>query len=128
MYALDTFTNPYMLTREGDLVPMKVDGAKSPPPAPGSCGWLPRGGEIRVPLDSAPFPWTWTVRIGYLTDRDTTATVTLGRGAREVQLRQGLGEVTFTVEGGGDTVVISGLDPQANICVGDVQVGQAVPR
>ena len=88
LYDTSSFTNPRLLTAEGELVPMKVSGVTTPDRDALSCGWTARSGAVRIPLDGSPFPWTWTVRIGYLSDRDTTATVVLGEGRQEVQLRK----------------------------------------
>jgi hypothetical protein len=128
MYDLDSYTDPYLLRADGDLVPMKVAGVSTPESKATSCGWMSKDGAVTVPLKDAAFPWTWAVRIGYLSDRDTTATVVLGKGSHPVQLKRGLGEIYLSIEGGGSALRLEGLDPYASVCVGDAQVGQAVPK
>ncbi|HMM94505.1 hypothetical protein [Phycicoccus sp.] len=121
-------TKPYILDASGHFVPMKVDGAASPAPLPGACGWVARNGTVTVPLGSDVFAWGWAVRIGYLADGDTTATVRLGTGTGTVHLREGLGEVYLPLVGSGPQVELQGMDPRVNVCVGDVQVGNPVGK
>jgi hypothetical protein len=128
MYLLNSYTNPYYLAGDGHFVPMTVTGMSSPAPLPGLCGWTPRAGQIAVPLAGAAFEWSWTVRVGYLADRDTEATIVLGKDRQKVKLRQGLGEVFLPMTGGGNEVRFEELDPVAKICVGDVQVGNPAPK
>lgn len=122
------YTNPYLLDANGHLVPMKVDGATSPIPLPGACGWVAENGTVRVPLGSDVFPWGWAVRIGYLADGDTTATVQLGTGTGTVHLHNGLGEVYLPLVGSGREIVLRDMDPGTNVCIGDVQVGNPVAK
>jgi hypothetical protein len=127
MYTLTQYTNPYVLNPSGKLVPMTVDGISSPAPMEGLCGWSDDDGEVSVPLSAGVFPFGWTVRVGYLASAPTTAVAHLGDGRRELGLEQGLGEVYFRIEGGGDQLRLTDLDPDVRICVGDVTVGNAVP-
>ena len=128
MYTLKSYTNPYFLTEDGHFVPMTVAGMKSPAPLPGLCGWTSDTGQIAVPLTEPAYAWTWTVRVGYLAGLDTQATVVLGQDRQDVQLHKGLGEVFLPMVGGGDEVRLEGLNPDANVCVGDVQVGHPAPK
>jgi hypothetical protein len=93
----------------------------------GLCGWSDDDGEVSVPLSAGVFPFGWTIRVGYLASAPTTAVAHLGDGRRELGLEQGLGEVYFRIEGGGDQLRLTDLDPDVRICVGDVTVGNAVP-
>jgi len=125
----DFFTEaPLVLTREGTFEPVEVEGFASPPPFEGLCGWQPSDGTAAVPLTDTAYEWSWLVRIGYLADGSTTGTVRLGDAAREVEFVEGLGEVFVPLVAGGHEVVIDGLDPGVNICFGDAQVGNPVPR
>lgn len=128
LYETTYFANPRLLMADGKLAPMTVSGVSTPAAPAQTCGWASTSGIVSIPLDGQPFPFTWAVRIGYLSDRETTATIVLGRGRRDVQLHQGLGEVFVTLEGGGSRLMLEGLDPLANVCVGDAQVGQPVPK
>ena len=117
--SLDVTPDEYYLDPTGRLTPMRVEGSASPDPVPGICGWNAENGRVTVPLSSPAFPWSWAVRVGYLADGDTTATVRLGDAAREVQLREGLGEVYVNLVGGGTEVTLDGLDESVNLCVGE---------
>lgn len=126
LYSLKEYTNPYLLDAEGRIVKMKVEGIGSPKPLEGFCGWASSAGEVSVPLSAPVFAWTWAVRIGYLSDTPTTATAHLGAGSHGVTLNEGLGEVYFRITGGGDEVRLTGLNPAAKVCIGDVVVGNPV--
>lgn len=126
--ARSKFTRPYYLDRTGLFQPMWVEGFSSPPPIEGLCGWTAENGRVAVPLADAAFEWDWVVRVGYLTDGETEATVRLGDDSQDVQLSSGLGEVFVPLLGGGREVVIDGLDPGVDVCVGDVQVGTPKTR
>jgi len=128
MYTLKRYTNPYYLAEDGHFVPMTVAGMSSPARLPGQCGWTPQAGEIAVPLTAAAYDWTWTVRVGYLAASDTQAAVVLGRDRQRVQLHKGLGQIFLPMTGGGDEVRVEEMNPDANVCVGDVQVGSPAPK
>jgi hypothetical protein len=128
MYTLKSYTNPYYLAEDGHFVRMTVAGMRSPAPLPGLCGWTAKSGQIAVPLTEPAYAWTWAVRVGYLADRDTQATIVLGKDRQQVQLRKGLGEVYLHMVGGGNEVLVEDMKPGANVCVGDVQVGNPAPK
>ncbi|HSF99303.1 MAG TPA: hypothetical protein VLA55_11465 [Ornithinibacter sp.] len=122
------FSNPYYLDPSGQFVPMRVEGSSSPDLMPGVCGWTATNGSVTVPLGSPAFPWSWAVRVGYLADGDTSATIRLGDASQEVTLAEGLGEVYVRLVGGGDEITLDGLDESVQLCVGDVQVGNPATR
>jgi len=128
MYTLKSYTNPYYLAEDGHFVRMTVAGMKSPAPLPGLCGWTPQSGQIAVPLTGSAFVWNWAVRVGYLADRDTQATIVLGNDRQKVQLHAGLGEVYLPMLGGANEVRVEEMNPEAKVCVGDVQVGTPAPK
>jgi hypothetical protein len=128
IYSQREFTKPYFLDPSGRFQQMAVEGSESPALPEGSCGWNARAGQVAIPLESRAFPWQWAVRIGYLADRDTTATVVLGQAEQEVHLTKGLGEVFVTMVGGGSSVELQDVDADAHVCVGDVQVGNPAPK
>jgi len=128
MYSRTSYTHPYFLDASGHFQRMAVLGAESPELPAGSCGFNVVNGTVVVPLGSNAFDWQWAVRVGYLADRDTAATIVLGDDEQEVQLHKGLGEVFVTLVGTGDRVTIHGVDESANVCIGDVQVGNPVPK
>lgn len=127
-YARTSYTHPYFLDASGHFQRMAVLGAESLKTPAGSCGWNVVNGSTVVPLGSSAFAWEWAVRVGYLADRDTTARIVLGDAEQEVQLHKGLGEVFVTLVGAGDRVEVRGVDESANVCIGDVQVGNPVPK
>ena len=128
MYTRKSYTNPYYLTEDGHFVAMTVAGMKSPAPFPGLCGWTRKAGQITVPLLGSAYEWNWAVRVGYLADRDTPATIVLGKDRQGVQLHKGLGEIYLPMQGGGNEVRVEELSADANVCVGDVQVGRPAPK
>lgn len=128
MYRLKSYTNPYYLAEDGHFVRMTVAGIGSPPPLPGLCGWTPTAGQIAAPLVGTAFRWNWAVRVGYLADRDTPVTIVLGKDRQRLQLHKGLGEVYLSMLGGGNEVRLEDMNPDANVCVGDVQVGTPAPK
>ena len=127
-YGRTSYTHPYFLDASGHFQRMAVNGAESLPTPAGSCGWNVVNGSTVVPLGSSAFAWRWAVRVGYLADRDTTARIVLGDAEQEVQLTKGLGEVFVTLVGAGDRVEVRGVDEGAHVCIGDVQVGNPVPK
>lgn len=127
MYTTTYYKNPVILDKSGHLVKMRVDGVSSPQPLPGVCGWIADKGEVEIPLDGDVFAFGWAVRIGYLVDGPTNARVEFGNGARDIALEKGLGEVYFRINGGGRSLRLTGLDPNVNVCIGQVTVGNAVP-
>ena len=128
IYGRTSYTHPYFLDSSGHFQRMAVDGVESLPTPAGSCGWNVVDGSAVVPLGSSAFAWRWAVRVGYLADRDTTARIVLGDAEQEVQLTEGLGEVFVSLVGAGDRVEVRGVDEGANVCIGDVQVGNPVPK
>jgi len=132
MYTLTSYTNPYYLAEDGHFVKMTVAGMESqvpPPTPPDQCrGWAAQAGVIAVPLTGSSYEWNWAVRVGYLAAGDTQATIVLGGDRQRVQLHQGLGEIFLPMTGGGNEVRVEDMNPDANVCVGDVQVGRPAPK
>lgn len=128
MYTLQSYTNPYYLAADGHFLRMTVVGMESPPPLPGLCGWTTQTDRIAVPLTEQAYAWTWAVRVGYLAGLDTQATIVLGKDRQQVQLHKGLGEVYLHMVGGGNEVRVEDMNPDAHVCVGDVQVGNPAPK
>lgn len=126
MYARRSYTKPYLLDDQGHLRPMTVSGVASRPGPIAGCGWRIDHSGGGIPLESNVFDWYWAIRIGYLASADTTAFVSLGNAAVEVELHRGLNQIVLPVVAGGDTVRLSGLPDDVTICVGDIQVGKPV--
>lgn len=49
------FRNPFYLDATGQFQPLRVDGASSPAPLPGACGWTAVAGSATIPLGSSAF-------------------------------------------------------------------------
>ncbi|PRY61529.1 hypothetical protein BCF74_10587 [Knoellia remsis] len=128
MYDRTYYTNPYYLTTDGSIVPMTVEGAVSKRVPGTSCGYVAEDGRIEIPLESRVFDWTWVVRVGYVSDSDTSATITLGLDSVPVRLTQGAGQVIVPLQGTASSVIVQDLHPWAQVCVGDVTVGNPAPR
>jgi hypothetical protein len=85
------------------------------------------GGTIEVPLTQRVAEWGWAVRLGYLADQSTVASVTLGDDTVSVPFTKGLGQVWLSFVSAGDKITVSGISPGVNFCVGDAQVGFPAP-
>jgi hypothetical protein len=119
------FTNPYVLSQDGSLVPMGMSEVARSVPRTGC--YTSTGGTIEVPLTQRVAEWGWAVRLGYLADQSTVASVTLGDDTVSVPFTKGLGQVWLSFVSAGDRITVSGISPGVNFCVGDAQVGFPAP-
>ena len=119
------FVNPYVLDQQGSLVPMGMSEVAASVPRTGC--YQATGGTIKVPLTKPVAEWGWAVRLGYLADQPTVASVSLGGDTVSVPFAKGLGEVWVSFVSAGDRITVTGLAPGVNFCVGDVQVGFPTP-
>lgn len=126
LYSRRVFTNPYIITDQGRFAPMAIAPAATSDPPTGWC-FNNTHGEVTVPLTDDLFEWSWKIQIGILTTSELTGVVEFGDDQVPFTVDQGLSQVFVSVLGGGDNVRITGLPPDADVCVGDVQVGNAVP-
>ena len=85
-------------------------------------GWGPRRGS-RSRLSGSTYDLDWWVRIGYLSNRADSVTITLGDDRIETRLVKGLANLYVHTEGVFDSVVISDLAPDTKVCVDVVEVG-----
>lgn len=111
----------------GHLRDASVAGVTAPG-TPVVCG---RGQVVRE-LPASPIAWAWKAEIAYTANRETAALVTLddGRpGARAVPVRlsAGMHQLYVSLEGGGNRFMLSGLTPDAVVCLGQVSVGRLRP-
>jgi hypothetical protein len=110
----------------GRLVPSRILGVASQPPAAGQSCWTGTGGTVAVPLTSEAADAT-TLRIGYLSAGPGQVLVTFGARSQLYSFKKGLHSAFLPVAGAsGDTVLIqqvSGTIP----CIGDAQVGVLLP-
>jgi hypothetical protein len=126
LYSRRIFSNPYVLNGSGALVPMKITPAATSVSRPNGCYGVHQG-EVTIPLTQHLYRWGWAVRIGYLSDSDTTGMVALGDDSRQFPIVKGLGEIYVALVGDGDVLRISGVPAGVNFCVGDAQVGFPAP-
>jgi hypothetical protein len=115
---------------EGHVHDGKVRGVT----APGKQSACNRGQATAVArrLPARPMKWVWKVQIAYMANRDTRALISLddGKPGAEtvpVRLTAGVHFVFVSLLGGGDRVVVSGLEPGAAVCLAEVSVGGIVP-
>nr|BFE68206.1 hypothetical protein GCM10020092_015070 [Actinoplanes digitatis] len=69
------------------------------------------------------------VRIGYLSDRDTTATIQVGaHPAVPFDVHRGLNAMFLLMLVEGDEVKLSLRDAAANLCTDEIEIGALVPQ
>ncbi|MBW6433819.1 hypothetical protein KZ829_08735 [Actinoplanes hulinensis] len=117
-----------VLDEAGHVRPAWVTGvAAEPGPQPG-CGYRVTGSPVQVPLASGVIDYWHVVRIAYLSDRNTSATLRLGDGeVVPFDVHQGLNAMFLLAHGGGDSIELKVLDPAAGVCTDEIVVGNVVP-
>jgi hypothetical protein len=82
-----------------------------------------------VPLDVDRFAWVWIVKLNYLAEDDTTATVRMGPVSADVRLRRGAHTLYVELNGGeGGTVRVEGHAADVAVCVDRLTVGTLQAR
>ena len=114
----------------GHIRPAWVDGVRAEPGPVKGCGYqVNRGRTVRIPLQSEVVDYWQVLRIGYLSDKDTTATVRAGdHPARSFAVRRGLNAMFILLLAGGDEVTLQAADASANICTDEIEIGSLVPQ
>jgi hypothetical protein len=81
-------------------------------------------------LPVAPGAGRWTLRLGYLGNRQTTAKVSIGvQPPVTMRLEKDLHEIYISLQAGGsDQLLLSGLDHDASICIGSATLGFPVAK
>lgn len=114
-----------ILDNRGRLVPARIDGASSLPPA-GRCYQVSAGASATIPLEHALISWSHTVAVDYVADTPGFVTVRIGFGEPvAADVTAGRHELFVRAEGGDSTVTVTSTD--AEVCVAGVQVGKVVP-
>jgi hypothetical protein len=123
-----TYDRLLMFNGWGQLVPVAVTGAVSPPlPAGIQCFPWPRNGSLTVPLGSfAPGAGVSQLRFGYLGWTFGRVTVSYAGRAYVFNISRGLHSGFLPVSGVAQTVTFTGMGKKG-LCVGDVQVGVPTP-
>ncbi|MDR7330838.1 hypothetical protein [Corynebacterium guangdongense] len=81
-------------------------------------------GPTRVPLDGPLLERDWVLRLNYLAAADGEASVAIGDGRPlRVPVTEGLHQVHVQLIGGGDSLVIEGVD-----CIGLSEIGLLMPE
>ena len=81
-------------------------------------------GPTQVPLDGPLLERDWVLRLNYLAAADGEATVAVGDGRPvRVPVTEGLHQVHVQLIGGGDSLVIDGVD-----CIGVSEIGLLMPE
>ena len=114
----------------GHVRPAWVDGVSAKPgPLPG-CGYRVTGTRAtKIPLTGAVADYWQVVRISYLSDRDTIATIQAGdHSGVSFDVHRGLNAMFLLMLVGGDQVRLSVRDPAANLCTDEIDVGALVPQ
>jgi hypothetical protein len=115
---------PVVPDSDGHLRPADVSGVGSRKGPLDGCGWLVEDAGFDIPLDAERFAWVWILKVNYLAEEDTTATIRMGPVAEQVELRQGLHTVYVELNGGeGNAVRLEGLAPGVAVCVDSVVAG-----
>ena len=108
----------------GNLQPAVVKGIDTKPGPYPNCGYTATATHgAYMPLTLPVYDWAWTLQVRYLAGKATPARVTLGTGTADVQLEEGLHDLFVPMVGGGDTVVLDGIEGDAGVCIDKVTVG-----
>jgi hypothetical protein len=112
---------------EGHLSDGIVSGADATITAPVCAS---SAGSATIPLTFPTGAARWKLRLGYYTNRQTTARVAIGTNpAVEMRLERGLHEVYVSLLGGGSTQIrLDGVDAGASVCIGSATLGLPMPK
>ncbi|KHD79323.1 hypothetical protein MB27_01360 [Actinoplanes utahensis] len=114
----------------GHVRPAWVKGVKNKPgPIPG-CGYRVAGGKTTtIKLETALINYWHAVRIGYISDRATVATMRIGdREPVTFDVHQGLNAMFLLRMADGDEVELTLRDPKAGLCTDEIEIGALVPQ
>jgi hypothetical protein len=120
---------PAMLDEQGHVRPAWVPPLTSavPGPAP-NCGWLVADRPVPIPLQFGGVgPWSWVVRVVWLSSTDNTGWIAAGDQRVPVVLPAGLHEVFVQVSGAVSTVTVELAAPTAPVCIPQIEIGSAQP-
>ncbi|HEX8627155.1 MAG TPA: hypothetical protein VF755_03165 [Catenuloplanes sp.] len=119
-----------MIDVSGHVRPAWVKGVKARPGPRPNCGYQVKDGRtVRIPLQADVVDYWHMVRIAYLSDRDTTATIQVGRhGGMPFDVHKGLNAMFLLIRAEGDEVRLRAHDPAANLCTDEIEIGALVPQ
>ncbi|SES39865.1 hypothetical protein SAMN05216199_3317 [Pedococcus cremeus] len=117
----------YMLDDRGRVRRAAVSGVSALPGPRKGCGWRIGAQPVTVPLQRSTLPFSWTVRIGYISSGTTKGAVTIGGTRTPVEFHAGLGAVFLRANGAFDEVRLETAGDGAVVCSDDITVGAPVP-
>ena len=122
----DVMTEPWVLTDDGRVLPARMEGT---PFERGKdfCGTLVRG-SATFAVPGEPYAWQRTLFIDYLAQKAMTITVAFGDDVTRVPVKAGLGKVWFHTYGGGPELTVSTPGADTSVCIGEMTLGNLVPR
>ncbi len=124
----DTSSRLMAVTPDGGLTPALIKpGVLSRPGPRDDCGWRVTATGLDIPLDGRAFPWTWWLRIGYLSSNSSRVRITAGDDQVLTQVEPGARSLYARVSGTFDSIRVDGLDAGTTLCVDTIEVGQPVP-
>ena len=120
---------PLAFGPDGRLVRAYVQPGVTNSPGPtASCGWrITPAAATSVRLKSKMFGWRWAVRMGYIANRAGEVTARAGLTTQILEVRHGLGEIYWFVDGAPDRVQLSTKTPGLVLCTDEVTVGSFAP-
>ena len=117
-----------MFDEAGRFVPARVAGIDSFPGPNGDCGWAVTDAPVEIFLGGDVFPWRHTLRLSYLVAANVGLTAQLGDGPPvDIDLREGLGEVFVSIEGGGPVLTVTPQQSDFGICIAQASIGALEP-
>lgn len=120
-------SDPYLVDDGGHLRKSLIKAARLNEPGPEEdCGYRAGGGPVTVPLDGPVIGFGWYVRVGYISTGDSPLTLQAGNDVVHTRVTAGLNAVIFSASGPFNSVTISGLSGQVQLCTNDVTVGTPI--
>lgn len=120
--------NLSVFDEEGHIRPAWVDGVTARPGPRAGCGYRLTGSAVPIPLTESVVDYWHVIRIAYLSDRDSAATLRLGAGPIvPFDVHRGLNAMFMLARGGGDSIELSVADTGAGFCTDEIAVGRVVP-
>jgi hypothetical protein len=120
--------NFMIMNAQGQLVPATISGIPSYSLGnkPADCVLHPKG--MRLTLTANVWALPFVLRLGYFAAKPVTLQVSFGNHEYRLTLPASqLVNAYLPVTGPGDTVVITPLTPDPEICIGGVTIGSVVP-
>jgi hypothetical protein len=119
-----TTENPTVPDEQGHLHRGDVEGITTAPGPHRGCGWLVQQAGLEIPLTEPVYTWFWVMKLNYMAQTDTTATIRLGGFSRTIHLRRGPNTLYIKADTAGSTAVrLEHLPPGISVCVDSVIVG-----